>query len=83
MHVEVWYNAQCMILCPSATACLMSEVWVPDKTIRKWLLPRRPVGETGEGSDVQEMMCGHFQKKYDAIQGMIMKIGGMDELLSG
>ena len=58
----------------------MSEIWVPDRTVRKWVLPRRPVGE---GSDVQEMMCGHFQKKYDTIQEMIMTIGCMDELLSG
>ena len=58
----------------------MSTIWVPDKTVRKWLLPRRAVG--GE-NDVQEMMCGHFQKKYDNIQGMIMRIGCMDELLSG
>ena len=41
-------------------ARLMSEIWVPDKTIWTWLLPRRPFG--GD-SDVQEMVCGHFQKK--------------------
>ena len=34
-------------------------------------------------SEVQEMLCGHFQQKYDAMQAMIMKIGCMDELLSG
>ena len=34
-------------------------------------------------SDVQEMMCGHFQQKYDVIQEKIMAIGCMDELLSG
>ena len=55
----------------------MSDLWVSDKTIRKWLLPRRSVDSE---SDVQEMLCGHFQQKYDA---MIMKIGCMDELLSG
>lgn len=61
-------------------ARLMSDIWVPDKTVRKWVLPRRPVD--GE-NDVQEMMCSHFQQKYDTIQGMIMRIGCMDELLSG
>ena len=26
-------------------------------------------------SEVQEMLCGHFQQNYDAVQAMIMKIG--------
>ena len=34
-------------------------------------------------SEVQEMLCGNFQQKYDAVQAMIMNIGCMDELLSG
>jgi len=58
---------------------LMSKLWTPDKTVRKWILPRRAAG----GSEVEEMVCGHFQKKYDAVQGMIHDIGCMDELLSG
>lgn len=66
----------------TSIASLMSEIWRPDKSVRKWVLPRRPVGTMGT-NDVQEMMCGHFQHKYDAIQDMIMKIGCMDELLSG
>jgi len=57
----------------------MSDLWAPGKTVRKWILPRRPVG----GSEVQEMVIGHFQKKYDKVQGMILRIGVMDELLSG
>ena len=57
----------------------MNNVWVPDKSVGKWKLPRRPVS----GNEVQEMACGHFQQKYDRVQGMIMKIGCMDELLSG
>ena len=57
----------------------MSCVWINEKTVRQWVLPRRPVG----GSDVQEMACGHFQQKYDQVQTMIRKIGCMDELLSG
>ena len=59
------------------TAYLMS---VSDKTIWKWLLPRRSVDSE---SEVQEMLCGHFQQDYDAVQAMIMKIGCMNELLSG
>ena len=54
----------------------MSDLWAPGKTVRKWILP---VG----GSEVQEMVIGHFQKKYDKVQGMILRIGVMDELLSG
>ena len=50
---------------------------VSDKTIWKWLLPRRSVDSE---SEVQEMLCGNFQQKYDAVQAMIMKIGCMDEL---
>ena len=57
----------------------MSELWVADKSVRKWILPRRPIGE----SDVQVMACGHFQRKYDKVQGMIQQVGCMDELLSG
>lgn len=60
-------------------ANLMSSIWKPDKSVQKWVLPRRPV----RSSDVQEMMCGHFQQKYDVIQEKIMAIGCMDELLSG
>ena len=52
---------------------------VSDKTIWRWLLPRRSVDSE---SEVQEMLCGHFQQKYDAVQAMIIKIGCMDELLS-
>ena len=29
------------------------------------------------------MVCGHFQQKYDKVQGLIQQIGCMDELLSG
>ena len=68
-----------MCILTSPLAGLMSDLWVPDKTVRKWVLPRRPVG----ASEVQEMVCGHFQKKYDKVQGMIQQIGCMDELLSG
>ena len=57
----------------------MSAVYVGDSKVRKWTLPRRPIHE----SDVQEMTCGHFQKKYDKVQGMIQQVGVMDELLSG
>ena len=62
------------------TATLMSNQWIADKSVRKWMLPRRPVGAE---SDVQEMACGHFQKKYNKVQGMIQQVGCMDELLSG
>ena len=51
----------------------MSDLWVPDKTIRKRVLPRCSVDSEGE---VQEMLCSHFQQ-YDA---MIVKIGCTDEL---
>ena len=47
------------------TAYLMSDLWVSDKTIRKWLLPRRSVDSE---SEVQEMLCGHFQQNYDAVR---------------
>ena len=71
----------CIILCyccsDTTTAYLMS---VSDKTIWKWLMPRRSVDSE---SEVQEMLCGHFQQKYYAVQAMIMKIGCMDELWSG
>ena len=60
----------------SYKATLMSGVWLG---VRKWTLPRRLISE----SDVQEMTCGHFQKKYDKVQGMIQQVGCMDELLSG
>ena len=63
-------------------ARLMSGLWVGDKRIRKWVLPRRSVdGDCSEG--VQVLACGHFQKKYDTVQKMIQQIGCMDELLSG
>ena len=58
-------------------ASLMSDLWVPNKTIRKWVLPRRSADSV---ADVQEMVLGHFQQKYDEVQTMIMKIGCMDEL---
>ena len=61
------------------SARLMSEMWAPDRTVRTWILPRTPIGS----DEIQEMVCGHFQAKYDEIQGMIMRIGCMDELLSG
>ncbi len=35
------------------------------------------------GSEVQELGCGHFQKKFDQIQGKIQMISCMDELRSG
>ena len=63
-------------------AGLMSDLWVSDKSVRKWILPRRAVGAVGSDG-VQVMGCGHFQKKYDQIQRMISQIGCMDELLSG
>lgn len=50
-----------------------------DKRVRTWILPRRSV----EGEGVQVMACGHFQQKYDTVQGVIQQIGCMDELLSG
>ena len=52
-----------------------------DKRVRKWVLPRRSVSGDSEG--VQEMGCGHFQKKYDKVQVLVQQIGCMDELLSG
>ena len=58
---------------------LMSDMWIGEKTVRYWRLPRRPVG----ASEVQEMACGHFQQKYDKVQAMIKTIGCMDKLLSG
>ena len=61
-------------------AGLMSDLWVPNSSVRRWVLPRRPAGGA---SEVQELVCGHFQKKYDRVQGMIAQIGCMDELLSG
>ena len=54
----------------------MSDLWVADKSVRKWVLPRRPTG----GNEVLAMACGHFQKKYDKVQGMIQQVGWMDEL---
>lgn len=59
----------------------MRHLWVNDKRVRKWVLPRRSVSGDSEG--VQEMGCGHFQKMYDKIQVLIQQIGCMDELLSG
>lgn len=35
-------------------AGLMSDIWVPDKTGRKWILPRRPAGDGKVSSDVWE-----------------------------
>ena len=67
------------MLTASQLAGLMSAVWVPANTVRKWVLPRRAVRE----SEVSERSCGHFQKKYDRVQGMILQIGCRDELLSG
>ena len=62
----------------------MSSLWVSDKRIRKWILPRRSVdGDDDEDEGVHVMACGHFQKKYDRVQGMIQQISCMDELLSG
>lgn len=63
-------------------ARLMSDLWVGDKRVREWILPRR-TAETEDTDGVQEMACGHFQQKYDRVQGMIQQIGCMDELLSG
>ena len=58
----------------------MCSLWRADKSVRRWVLPRIPVGVE---SDVQEMACGHFQKKYNEVQGKIQQVGCMDELLSG
>lgn len=57
----------------------MSELWVPDKTVKKWVIPRRPVGN----GDIQVMGCGHFQTKYDKVSLMLDQFGCMDELISG
>ena len=46
----------------------MSSLWVSDHSIRKWVL-KRP--------------CEVFRKKYDMVQGQIMDISCMDDLLSG
>ena len=64
---------------PLPTADLMSDLWIPDKIVKRWVLPRRPMEE----SEVQRMVCGHFQMKYDKVQAMIRQVGCMDELLSG
>ena len=56
----------------------MTDLWVGDKRVREWILPSRTV-ETEDTDGVQEMACGHFQQKYDRVQGMIQQIGCMDE----
>lgn len=68
-------------ICVVSTAGLMRDLWVNDKRVRKWVLPRRSINGDSEG--VQEMGFGHFQKKYNKIQVLIQQIGCMDELLSG
>lgn len=60
----------------------MSAIWVNDKRIREWILPRRSVDEDSDDG-VHVMARGHFQKRYNQVQGMIQKIGCMDDLLSG
>lgn len=62
----------------------MSCVWVSDQRVRVWTLPRTPIGDKDKGDDnVQVMGCGHFQKKFDKVQGMLKQIGVMDDFLSG
>lgn len=65
------------------TAKLMKDLWVPDRRVRKWILPRRSESESDTNEGIQIMACGHFQQKYDKVQGLIQQIGCMDELLSG
>ena len=57
----------------------MSDMWVPNKTVRKWVLPRRPAGD----GEVQEMVFGHFQKVYKKVKEAILQVECMDDLLSG
>ena len=64
------------------TAKLTKDLWVADRHVRKWILPRRSESESGS-EGIQIMACGHFQQKYDKVQGLIQQIGCMDELLSG
>ena len=70
-------NSVCIV---ESTAGLMRDLWVNDKRVRKWVLPRKSVD--GDNDSVQLMGCGHFQKKYDKVQILIQQIGCMDELLS-
>ncbi len=66
------------------TAKLMSAQWTGDKHVKTWTLPRCAENSTdNDDGAVEVMACGHFQKKFDRIQGMIQQIGCMDELLSG
>ena len=64
-------------------AKVMRDLWVSDKRVRKWVLPRRSTDDDSDQEGVQVMGCGHFQKKYDKVQVLIQQIGCMDELLSG
>ena len=56
----------CVLYTP--TVGLMTALWVPDHTIRKWNLPRP---------------CATFSTKYDKVQEQIMQISCMDDLLCG
>ena len=38
----------------------MSSLWVSDKGVKKWIVPRSVDGDDDDG--VQVMACGHFQK---------------------
>ncbi len=60
----------------------MSAQWTGDKHVKTWILPRC-AENSGNDEGVEVLACGHFQKKYDKIQGMIQQIGCMDELISG
>ena len=46
----------------------MSSLWTSDTKIRKWILSRP---------------CEIFREKYDTVAEQVMKIGCMDDLLSG
>ena len=59
----------------------MRDLWVSNKQVRKWVLPRSTDDDSDQG--VQVMGCGNFQKKYDEVQVFIQQIGCVDELLSG
>ena len=55
-----------------------------DKSVRVWTLPRTPAGDKDKGDEnIQLMGCGHFEKKFNKLQGMLKQIGVMDEFLSG
>ena len=51
----------------------MRDLWVSDKQVWKWVLPRRSTDDDSDQEGVQVMGCGHFQKKYDKVQVLIQQ----------